>query len=82
MGLCVLFLTPGPEVFGSSVVSCPECYQESSSDARPVSPLSAAGLCGGRGEREWKIRAGGSVIKIKADKHHMSQIELQISLFT
>lgn len=45
---CVLSFTPGQEVFGSSVVSCPECYQESSSDGQPTLPLSAAGLCRGR----------------------------------
>lgn len=80
MGLCVLSFTPGQEVFGSSVASCPEYYQESFSDGQPTLPLSAASLCGVR-RKEWKIRTGGSVVK-KADKHHMSEIELQISLFT
>lgn len=37
--------TPGQEVFGSSVVSCPECYRESSSDGRPASRLSGANPC-------------------------------------
>lgn len=62
IGLCVLSLTPGQEVFGSSVVSCPECYQESSSDGQPTLPLSAASPCGVR-RKEKKIRTGGSVIK-------------------
>lgn len=62
IGLCFLLLTPGQEVFGSSVVSCPECYQESSFDGPPTSPLSAASPCGVR-RKEKKIRTGGSVIK-------------------
>lgn len=45
MDLCVWWFTLEQEVFGSSVVSCPECFRESSSDGQPVSPLSAAGLC-------------------------------------
>lgn len=45
VGLWVLLLTPGQEVFGSSVVSCPECYPESSSGGRPTSRLSAASPC-------------------------------------
>lgn len=81
--VCVVVpsLTPGQEVFGSSVVSCPECYQESSSDGRPTLPLSAAGPCGAR-RKEEKMRTGGSVVKRRADKHHMSESEVQISLFS
>lgn len=56
--------TPGQEVFGSSVVSCPECYQESSSDGQPTLRLSAVNPCGVR-RKERKIRTGGSFIKNK-----------------
>lgn len=42
--------TPGQEVFGSSVVACLEYYQESSSDAQPVLPLSAV--------NPWKEKKG------------------------
>lgn len=37
-------LRPGQVVFGSSVVSCPECCLESSSGGRPMSLLSEEGL--------------------------------------
>lgn len=77
--VCVPSLTPGQAVFGSSVVSCPECYQESSSDGQPTSPLSAASPCRVR-RKEKKIRTGGSVIKNRS--RQTSEVEVQISLFT
>lgn len=48
-------------MFGSSVVSCPECYQESSSDGQPTLPLSAVNPCearwGKKGDMNEKIWA-------------------------
>lgn len=52
--------TPGQEVFGSSVVACLECYQESSSDGRPALHLSAVNPWkekkGAENENRWFLR--------------------------
>lgn len=57
--MSVLLLTPAQEVFGSSVVSCPECYRESSSDDQPASLLFAASPCGSKRKKG----TGGFIIK-------------------
>ena len=72
--------TPGQEVFGSSVVSCPECYRESSSDGQPTSLLSAVSPYRAR-RKEQEVRTGGSCNEMSKESmqtHHIFKVSMEI----